>query len=570
MTPKIAHAPIAAAKMTNKNQKHMTTHIENKTARENKSLPFKIGADPEFLFFYGNRALNAQNIIEYFCKNATLPKTNMGYKIGEHGSIGWDGHSSTGEIRPTASKNIYDVVNNIGAIIKTTHAMGPFIDMTTLSIGSPIGGHIHVDITDQLLENGDTPYHTTRFMQKIQKLVATFLIPILASDHKICAANRTLNNSYGQQGDLRLSKPLGNNSQTTTMEIRGPSAEWMTNPKIAAATLAYIGVVWNEIRENHTALAKTDIAIKNQMQITSLQHLVLSEYQPLMKMLIAPIAKQVKTFALYPQFKEEIDFILNVKAVYAEKEKNGWNLANGWGLQQSTSPTKRTILSTQKTKQMLKDKNTDLFAPSLPILYNDDRNVSIFAETLREKIVAFNWGLKNTYFFFGLAKNANAPMIMRTQHITTSTLSDNILTCTGYTLPDNIAPDHIQSVMYGMNERSKLRLNNLQKTLIDPKTGKKNKATKDIIVFGLTYEMREEKNTRSFLETIWNLEHNKIKEKQFTITAQEKTTQNSDSMSKEDIETIGNMRQFDITNSVASLIEPDENESEYDEKNYQQ
>ena len=536
----------------------MTTHTKNKTTRENKSLPFNIGADPEFLFFYGNRALNAQSILEHFCKNAALTKENMGYKIDDHGTIGWDGHNSTGEIRPTASKDIYEVTNHIGAIIKKTNAMGPFIDMTTLSIGGPIGGHIHVDITDQVDQRGNTPYSIVRHMNKIQKLVATFLIPILASDHKICAANRTLNNSYGQQNDLRISKPLGNNNKTTTMEIRGPSAEWMTSPKLAAATLAYIGVLWNEIRENHTTLAKTDVAIKNQMQVTSLQQLVLSEYQPLMKMLLTPIAKTVRTFALYPQFKEEIDFILDTKAVYAEKEKHGWNLAKGWGLDQSVTPTKRSLLSARKTKQLLKNKNTDLFAPSLPILYNDDRNVSIFAEALRERVVAFNWGLKNTYFFFGLAKNANAPIIMRTHHIAASLLSGDTLTCPGYAVPDNVAPGHIQAVIYDMNSKGTSKLRNLQKTMIDPKTGRKNKAVKDIVIFGLTYEMRENKNIRSFLETIWNLEHDKVKEQQFTITAQEKTTQESDSMNKEDIEMIGDAQNVDISNNTAALVEPDE------------
>lgn len=171
------------------------------TTRQPREMPFKMGADPEFLIFHGTRLLEAKKIITYFLnKNSTeigtatttgngqttAPPNNMGFKIGEHGELGWDGASSTAEIRPTPEKNIDKLTEHISALLKEANNSMPFADLTTLSIGNAAGGHIHIEITgkhEEILKN-------PRNLARATKAIATFLIPIIASDHRVCAANQ--------------------------------------------------------------------------------------------------------------------------------------------------------------------------------------------------------------------------------------------------------------------------------------------------------------------------------------------------------------------------------------------
>jgi hypothetical protein len=116
-----------------------------KKTRVEPVLPFSIGSDPEFLMFFGNRGLDAAAIITTFFRNKEYRSGDNGYIIPNVGNFGWDGAASTGELRPKATKTIAEMVEHLRVMLSTIVEKVPTVDLTTLSIGSPIGGHIHVD-----------------------------------------------------------------------------------------------------------------------------------------------------------------------------------------------------------------------------------------------------------------------------------------------------------------------------------------------------------------------------------------------------------------------------------------
>ena len=481
------------------------------TTLSNPNLPFKIGADPEFLMFYNNKILNAKSTFKsIYAKHTTdtssqqqIDKT-MGYKVGHHGNVGWDGLDQTAELRPTAETNIDTLINHIKELLKSIHQTLPFADLTTLSIGNPIGGHIHIDISD-------TPEINDQDQRKIRKLIATFLLPIITTDHKICASIRTNANSsnYGQIDDIRIQELPDTNPTVTTLEIRGPSAEWLTTPKIAKATLAYIGTMWYEIKTNQNTLLKHKTTIKNKLQTESLQQIILSGYKPLVQTAVSQIGQLIKTFALYPQFKKEIDFILDTDAVYKEKETAGWNIATGWGFNTYTKqPTQREILSDKKTKTELKKTNIDIITQNTHVTYSDDRHVNIFADALNERITAFQWKLKHEYILFGLKKDTMgylaAPCLQFTGKKTQKTHTGF------YELPKERNIEELITTLQNMYQRTQ----NHNKPLINPKNGQIKTRTQEIIGIGIPYDIRIDKNIKSLLKLVWHIEKNTLKLKQ--------------------------------------------------------
>ena len=156
---------------------------------------FNIGADPEFLLYHNSRMAPANKTITHTFgkKSTTYPEAQMGYKVASAGVVGWDGANSTGEFRPSPAKDPMKVAANIGELIKTTAKEIPYLTMTSLSIGSPIGGHIHLEVpNDHEIKN-----ITSQRQNSIIKILATFLTPIVASEHKISTAPRFGANGYG-------------------------------------------------------------------------------------------------------------------------------------------------------------------------------------------------------------------------------------------------------------------------------------------------------------------------------------------------------------------------------------
>lgn len=462
-----------------------------------REFAFKLGADPEFLLFYGKRKAPANKTMEAFLAKTQL-ETNeklKGYKIPNAGILGWDGHAATGEIRPDASKSPEKVAENIGTIFTKLNEVMPFMEITTLSIGEPIGGHIHLEIPTAK----QTAFTDTKFKQTLSKIMASFIMPILASEHRLCSASR-YTSTYGKAGDLRIGN-IENHPGVMTCEVRGMSAEWTVSKKISTATLAYLGVVWHQILKEGKAINKNPILFRNQTQVSAIQEMLLSDYRPIINTVIDGIRDVVKTFEMYPMFKEEVDFLLNTAAVRKEKEENGWNINSGWNFRKDKNITKKDVLATKKISKVLKKINYENMRGDFSLAYNNDYNVGIFTDTIAERIAALGWVLENEYFFFGLKKGDEGYAVA------------NVAEDKYYVMPKNRDRKKVKEAL----ERMRERFMDYRGTAIriDPKTGKTVGGKRECILVGIPYEDRVEKDTKKFISLIWDLEKQVIKPMKF-------------------------------------------------------
>lgn len=459
--------------------------------KKKNELPFMIGADPEFLAFYGRKSVHAQELLTWGLGKVrpALENDGYGYKIGKFGHMGWDGHNATGEMRPSAAKTPDELVANIGGMLKAVHEHLPFVDFSALSIGAAVGGHIHLDAGPDM--------YNDKTKARVARLVATFLLPIFASEHAICSGYRS-SGSYGQPQDMRYQN-VGTSAKMV-LEIRGPSAEWTVSPRIAKATLCYIACVWQEIIKRSLPLSKTEIALKTEPQIKAAFNAILSDYRPMKDGLLKGIAETVRGFEFYDKYKEEIEFILDPKAVYAEKEKVGWNLMVGWGLTKEVKPKKKELMSEKIVAKKAKGVNMDLIDSSFSVSYNNDFNVSFFSEAISERVAGLGWKLKKEYFLFGLKKGVEG------------FLANDADAGTFFNVPSNINHKTINSLTQKLVQKygSQKRVDMIR---IDPKTGHTRKGMGDVVIIGLPYEMRQHKDVKHLVELIWKIENNKLEAK---------------------------------------------------------
>lgn len=468
---------------------------------------FKIGADPEFLFFHQNRMAPADRSLRaVFGKKSTdYPLTDAGgYKIGTHGNLGWDGHSSTGEIRPTPSKDPVEVAHNIGEIIKTAAKEMPYLTMTTLSIGSTIGGHVHLELPKTGPLSSGAEIILGRSADSLGRMFATFISPILASEHRISSVVRVMGGGYGKNTDIRMNE--FNGGRDKTVEVRGATAEWTCHPDVAVATLTYLGVVWNEIlKRGPASVARNPVMFKTIRQAESIQNLILSEYGPAQASILASIHAYVKTFELYQENKDAVDLVFNTQKISKMKESVGWNLIRGWATPGETKiakPTKRTFLSDKATNDNLKKIDLDALRGVIPtVAFNDDYNMGRLMDALSKRLTALGLELDNSYFFYGLKKGADDFLIAE------ATRGDE-RGLLYHAAPRNIPLDTIKDIAQRMTQRFGMGTSSSSKTArIDPLTGKnKNALNGKIITFGIPYDLREKGEIRPFLAKLWDIE----------------------------------------------------------------
>lgn len=478
---------------------------------ENKGvIPFYVGSDPEYLLFYGQRGLDASRILRTFFDNDSVNfgRADEGYYFKDKvdiGNFGWDGSSSTGELRPTACQNIYEHVDKLGDMLKAVHDKMPFVDITTLSIGSPIGGHIHVDSHIPYADSSMSG-NALKKRKKADKILMTFLLPLVASDHRISSLAR-LQGSYGKLSDIRYEQK----SKCVTAEIRSLTAEWLTTPKIAAATLAYVTCVWNEIRNNSDELYKHPNLIRTNTHADSVHRLLLSDYNLITDALTKDLRQVVRKFELYPQFKDEIEYILNPAKVYKDKEKVGWTINKGWGFDKDRPrPNKRTLLDNRIIQEILNKEDVPNIERSFAVNYNDDYNVAMFAKAISDRVATMGWQLKNQYSLFGFKKGITGISAQNSQGLF-------------YSFADNSTRAGILTTCKNMYERLG-RNNRFGGTRINPKTGKTVGRDSESIVIGLPYNIRAMDNVNPMIELIWEIENNKLTAKpeaEFTVTAPE-------------------------------------------------
>lgn len=500
---------------------------KNQTKTINKvdpELPFMIGSDPEFLMFFGNRGLDASNIINSFFENKSYIQEGSGYVIPNVGNFGWDGASSTAELRPKATKQIGKMLAELRTMLEVIVEKIPTVDLTTLSIGSPIGGHIHVDSFMHRPTEGATAKEVTR----VENIMATYLLPLSASDHRVSALTRLKGGNYGKLTDFRYE----NKGRVVTAEIRGLTAEWLTTPKTAYATFAYIVTVWHELSKRNIELYKDDFITKNKEQNQTLQRMMLSDFKIIEQGITRAIKKKIKTFELYPQFKTAIDWILEPEEVLRHKEKVGWNINTGWQLTAPKKPSKADLLNPNKAINILKKHKIPDINGHFGFMYNDDYNVNLFSTAISERIAALNWQLKNDYFFFGFKKSVEGYGAMS---------PDNKF----YVMPSNQSTQDTINTMEKMQHRSV----GSQIARIDPKTGKIRKANNNTkIIIGIPYNDRADKNTKNLVELIYKIENNKLVAKDASTFSPTVTTAKEQTVSLENI--------VDTTSSRRSNTDP--------------
>ena len=490
---------------TNTNHINHTISIKNKLTimppKTIKKFNFKIGADPEFVLTMQNRKVDAKQTMELMLsKKEGFKLTPDGFDIDPYGNIGWDGAASTAEIRPRPSFDPKEVTNNIAGIFKAFIKHIKMCDMSTISEFSSVGGHIHLEIP-----KGDKWSNEKRNI--IQRRFSSFYLPILIAENKT-NLNLRIKQNYGSLKDNRIEERFKYEDGTPgfTFEFRCPSAEWLTTPKLAEATMAYFGVIYHEILNHPKNFIKyNDIIYKNDKQGDALQTLALMEFDLLTNSILNRAKKYVRTFEMYPEYKDEIEYIFNPKQVVKDKQKVNYNIALGWNLTEKTMiPTKSQIFSSKKRiQEIAKNEDFDLIKRIMNIHYNDDTNVALFAENFKDKVAAFNWKLKNNYFIFGMRKGITDIIAknLKGEYL----IGEQILE----TIMDR---EQVDRLFEKMNQKFNNQENLIRGTTIDFLTGKAKDLRETIIMIGLPYEMRVKEDVRPFLDFIWSLEKGLIQD----------------------------------------------------------
>lgn len=463
--------------------------IKPTKAKAKEPFGFKIGADPEFVLLTGEKFLPANQTMQAFM--AKLPGTvavSTGYNIGDHGNIGWDGAAMTGEIRPTAEDKPSKVVEHIGALMAAAVRAMPFADISPLSFVNPTGGHIHLEVPRDV---------STMTAKRHAKLLTHLSLPIMAGEHPVSSKYRRNHNSYGKLEDIRVEQKFVHSDGLPgyTAEVRFPTPEWLITPHIAEATLLYFAVLWDALLNDAEFRNRAKkMALVTNTETTAVVTILTSGYAGTANYIIGEIRKIIRTAPRYEEFKNELEFIMNPKAVLAEKEKASWLINTGWKFAESPKqPNKREFISQKAVTTILKNKDESITSQYSPISFNDDVNVSVFAAALNERAIAFGWRPKHEYFLFGI-KDGKADEIVAKD-------SKGFYSGAAYgtTLADTLT--RMQSRALDLAKRSGNR--------IDVRTGQM-RSQKDPIVIGIPYAMRTDKQLKDFLSLIVDIERGEL------------------------------------------------------------
>lgn len=479
-----------------------------------KEFNFTIGADPEFNLIMQGRKVDAKQTLMFAFQDKNkkeITPSNMGYQVKDSGEFGWDGRSSTAELRPAPAKTPHELVANMSKVLKTISKHIKMFNISTLSEFDPIGGHIHFEIP-----KGVT--WTTEKRNSIHRKMASFYMPILLSENKV-NLNLRIRQGYGSLKDNRIQEMFKypDGTRGFTYEFRCPSSEWMTTPKIALSVLAYMSVVYHEIINRPRSFCKySDIVYKNDKQGDALQTLAVMDYNLLTTQILTKIKKYIKNFEMYEHYKTEIDYIFKPEQILKEKNKMEYNLSLGWELDKQNQVVKKKEITMSKTKfsKIKETKNLDDIKKVMNIYSNDDTNVVLFTEALKDRVSTFNWKLKNNYYIFGIRKGIDK-MIIR--NFTGEFLAgeDVIKTQSDLTAVEKL---------FGRMKQKFSSITHIppKSLIIDFKTGKPKNPLDSSLLIGLPYEMRTKENLTPFLEAIWDIENNKLVPSTFS----EKATKN--------------------------------------------
>ncbi len=445
-----------------------------------KKLPFKLGADPEFCIILQDKLVPANQLLQTLFGPDNDDR--MGYTVKQAGILGWDGASSTGEIRPSPNADPTKLVDNIRQLFTHLTDKTELFSLSTLSAKAPIGGHIHFELPED--RSGRVS------VSNIHKKMMSFYIPVMLGENNMNLRMRNKQN-YGKITDYK-SEQQSNGART--YEFRVPSAEWITTPKVAEATLCYLACVYNEVLHHpRNFLKNRNLITKNEAQARALQELTLANFDALTSVICGKIRKALKTFEYYEHYKDQINFILAPKRVLKEKEKFDYNIVAGWGLSKGGNPTKRMLLSERQLRDRASRVDLDSLSCLITVQSNPDEYVDSFVRAIKHRIIAMNWKLKNNYFLFGLKKG----------------------------IKDPIARNKMAEYLFGAEQiKTKLdwqsiddtfsRMDSRFRTVEMRQTEGHNKKQ---IVLGLPYDMRIAQDTKKIVELVHSIEKGQFEPK---------------------------------------------------------
>lgn len=382
------------------------------------AFPFTLGADPEFTIISGTRPINAREILSTFIGTdfpLDPPSSPNGFKM-PGGNIGWDGHNATGEVRPKPGSP-REVTANLKSMFSEVQKRIPFVDLNTLTIAQPTGGHIHVSIPEEM--TGDLERMSSR-MQAIQRALGSFLLTIMIGENKLSRDLRRRGGSYGSLLDFRQEQrstyPSG--IPLYSMEIRAATAEWITTEKICLGTLAYMAICWDRIIQSYngdkSALKPVaEIIFPSQKAANDNLPSLLANYANLQKLYLNKIKPFVRSHPAYNEYKDALELVMNPERLKAEKKAAHYSITEGWGLSKDIKSIKTADFTNADSVEEKSSKFPESVIRNLSqFAWNDDINVQSFATALGKRCVALGWKPNHEYFLFGLKKGMDA-LILR-------------------------------------------------------------------------------------------------------------------------------------------------------------
>lgn len=373
-----------------------------------KKLKFKIGCDPEFVLEGMVQRPSAGTINEVFNFLTDLSVGQIGQDCG------------LVELRPKPSKSIEGLMENLETMFKhMAPKLGQF-EWKTTSFQAPAGGHIHLQIPAELAKtnpntwNNNQPYTGPKApaLNKHIHAIYSFFLPIALSENPKSVSNRRSQFGYGKSGDWRMNQHPGNE---WSIEIRSPAAEWMTTPKVAAAVLSYLATVHHEILFRRDPLARYPALKAEWPRLNAILTGVASSRHPhMVRLMMRTIKRAIKTFELYPQYKEQIDFLFNSKAMLAEKEAANFDISKGWKVE-TPEPSLAELKDRDIAMAKLRSINTSYLAHNQGYFdrfrYNEDFKIKEFTKELNNIIHSYKWKMKHRYIIFGLRKGVDEVVV---------------------------------------------------------------------------------------------------------------------------------------------------------------
>ena len=418
----------------------------------------------------------------------------MGVDVGEAGNIGWDGCSSTGEMRPRHGRSPFNHVENIATLLRFVHSKNKLVKFAAVNKGGgprenvvPTGGHIHFGL----------PRNTLTCGNDFLRMFSTLMLPIVFADGARDYAVRRISGqattddsnfrigSYGGLTDWRSEGRSGN----VVYEFRSLTSSWTSTKELAYTTLATAGAVF----EGLLTLRDTDNEAYRKLEkslspysktLTSLQRLaLLDEDNVLFTGFSRRIRKEMRKLPTYAKWQEEIEHALDMRWQRQQIKKGASDIIEGWDMRSNKRIPLYTLQKGIRVSEAALEECRDAYMPS----YSEEVHVDDFALEIAKAGKVLGWSLKKTIHLYGIRAGANAYILMNANRE-----GAVIKRGEGRITGDNL--ETAARIASGVSD-SPTRL-----------VGEKRK----ILAIGIPYELREKIDTKGFLELVWRADNDLI------------------------------------------------------------